>query len=294
MLYVYRRHASEGARELAEAMNLNCRRLKDLGQAHFNTGVRAGDTVICWGERCGAIQGVRILNGVPIQNKMQDALRLREKGVPTVEVNLVKPANPAPVDPAKELFEAVTEKAKIFGDLNFGRGPVVRASIVELFTDLDRLRSAIDRPLPPAILTAWVPRKFNHVGGGDLLAGMNIQADYWVRKEEIVKEFRIHSFLGKSIRAGQKVPREGLTPHAWIRSYDGGWKINYQGFSSTRAMRELAHKAVEALGLQFGAVDLAQKADGNLLVLEVNRAPGVEDGTVGAYARAIEGWARGE
>jgi glutathione synthase/RimK-type ligase-like ATP-grasp enzyme len=55
-------------------------------------------------------------------------------------------------------------------------------------------------------------------------------------------------------------------------------------------MREIAAAAVTALGLDFGAVDLAQRPDGTLFVLEVNRAPGVEAGTAVAYAQAIQRW----
>lgn len=137
-------------------------------------------------------------------------------------------------------------------------------------------------------LDVWLPRLNNHVGGNDLL-NPPTNADFWVAKEDLVEEYRIHSFAGRSIRAGVKVPREGFpNPHSWIRSFDGGWKINYDNFKSTKEMRALAHKAVKVLGLTFGAVDIGKRRDGKLIVLECNRAPGLEGNTIGAYASAIK------
>jgi hypothetical protein len=140
-----------------------------------------------------------------------------------------------------------------------------------------------------------LPRKFQHIGGNDLLNPTPpAQADFWSEKEEFVREYRIHSFAGKSIRAGVKMVREGFpNPHPWIRSYDAGWRINYDGFKSTRKMRNLAHEAVKNLGLTFGAVDIGELADGTFVLLEVNRAPGIEGNSIERYAEAIRELAEG-
>ena len=148
----------------------------------------------------------------------------------------------------------------------------------------------------------FIARSKYHVGGNDLL-NTPARPDFYAKKEPLVKEYRIHSFNQRSIRAGVKQPRDGfqvvgseadfklgLDAHPWIRSYDGGWRINYDDFQSTKDLRELAHKAVKALKLNFGAVDIGERADGTRLVLEVNKAPGLEGGTLEAYKRAIEKW----
>ena len=150
--------------------------------------------------------------------------------------------------------------------------------------------------------TILLPRVSNHRGGSDLLYPPTF-SDYYVVKEDFTKEYRIHSFAGRSIRAGVKVPREGFKPvpenewkpeanllHPWIRSFDGGWRIDYNNFQSTAPLRKLAHLAVKALELTFGAVDLAEKADGTIKVLEVNRSPGIEANTIQVYVRAINSW----
>lgn len=143
-------------------------------------------------------------------------------------------------------------------------------------------------------------RKIYHQGGLDLL-DKGTRADYYVVKETFTTEYRVHSFAGRSIRAGVKVARRGFEPcaeaawkpgllHPWIRSYDGGWIISYTGFASTPKLRTLAARAVKALGLTFGAVDIGENHHGTLKVLEVNRSPGIEGGTTAAYVRAINRW----
>jgi hypothetical protein len=140
-------------------------------------------------------------------------------------------------------------------------------------------------------LEAWIHRDLEHYDGNDLKRGLGL-GGFWVKREDIVKEFRVHSFDGKSIRAGVKEPA-GPDAHPWIRTYTHGWRINCTGFRSSPQMREIAHAAVKALKLEFGAVDIGQRADGSLLVIEVNRSPGAETDSqpFEAYADAVREWA---
>ena len=135
----------------------------------------------------------------------------------------------------------------------------------------------------------WLGRRASHVGGRDFF-DPPVRPDFWVKREDIVKEIRVHSFNGRSLRAGVKIPRVGVVPHPWVRSWEGGWRISYNGKVRQRH-RDLAHKAVVALGLDFGAVDIAILKDKRMIVLEVNRAAGLEGGTLGVYANAIQEWA---
>lgn len=289
-VYVYRREPSQGARELAEAIEgVRYRGLR----MPIQQKVRGGDVVICWGERLDPINGVQVLNGAALTNKYQDAQRLRAAGVSTIEVSQTRPVVTAEVDPALELYTQVREAAGELYDTTFARTAVFNQGVNQLYTQLSTLRARLQTPAPAARQSGeWVGRMNNHVGGADLLAPP-ARPDFWVKRENITEEIRIHSFLGKSIRAGKKAPREDVpaaSRHAWVRSFDGGWRIVYDGFKSKEAQRELAHRAVAALGLQFGAVDIGIKADRSLIVLEVNRAAGLEGGTIEAYASAIEGW----
>lgn len=132
-----------------------------------------------------------------------------------------------------------------------------------------------------------IGRSANHQGGTDLLRGGG--RDYYTQKLNITREFRVHVFNGLSIRAGMKVPRTE-NPHPWIRSYDGGWKLDYGHNSNahvTNAIRTIAKQAVAALKLDFGAVDVGLVGN-RPVVLEVNLAPGLDEGpSVDAYVRHI-------
>lgn len=291
MIYVYRRASSTGARELAEA----------LGGKRFRGRVRPieqqakrGDFIVSWGETLAAIDGVKILNGGTIRNKYQDALKLKEAGVATIEVALRKPQPAPPVQAdVKPVWEDAIEMAEDFIEVPYNKeNPAFMRGVDEFADLLVKLKDQLKNPprVQAVVQLDWLPRLNNHVGGEDLL-NPPAAPDYWVKKENIVEEVRVHSFLEKSIRAGKKVHRAGVAqPNAWIRSYDGGWSIQYDNFESTKGQRELAHAAVKALGLQFGAVDLAKRADGKWIVLEVNRAPGLEGGSVATYAAAIKKW----
>ena len=293
MLYVYRRASSTSARSLSEALD----GIRIRNDERLRRRVRRGDNIIMWGEHLDlTIAGVRLLNNVPIQNKFEDAQRLRAAGVSTIETSRTRPVQaPAtpPPDPLVDLWDDAVDLADAFAGTAPGRTQVARDGLAEIITSLQALQRAQLVAPPTATATValnWIPRLFNHTGGNDLLTPPN-QPDFFVKKESFVNEYRIHSFLGKSIRAGKKAPREGFaTPHAWIRSWDGGWRILYDGVTPKQRHRDIAHEAVAALGLQFGAVDIGERADNSLVVLEVNRAPGLEGGTVDAYARAIQGW----
>jgi hypothetical protein len=216
-----------------------------------------------------------MINAVPLQSKYQDAQTLAAAGVPTVEVSRVRPQDIPATRGVLDIWDVV------------GMTHTLTEASAKVLQE--RIAAYLAAPLPAPV--EWLPRANSHVGGNDLLRANLISPDFWVKKEDLTDEFRIHSFQGRSIRAGQKVQRtrpDGTPAHPWIRSFDAGWVLQYDGFSSTEGARALAAKAVESLGLQFGAVDLAQRRDGTLIVLEVNRAPGIEGGTIQAYVKAIQ------
>jgi hypothetical protein len=307
MIYIFRENRSTGARLLAEAVGgQRIRQFPRLARA-------VGDHFVMWGEHVPGFNHAPVLNNVPIHSKFTDAEMIAGAGVPTIQVSRTRPVQ-APavtperaVDPVVVLFQHAQEAAEEFTNITFT--PYTRPR--PLIDGLRGLRGLVDwldaalQVEPPHVPLAiqapqidWIPRRNNHVGGNDLLTP-TVNPDYWVKKETFTNEYRVHSFMGTSIRAGKKIPREGFggagqpAPHSWIRSWDGGWRIAYDGVSVKQRHRDLAHGAVQALGLQFGAVDIGERADGSLVVLEVNRAPGLEGGTVEAYARKIQAWARG-
>lgn len=310
-LFVYRKADSNGARALSEALPLG-RRWKDVTKP-IQQKVRQGDRVIAWGDYAANL-GVPALNNVPLTNKFDDALKLAEAGVKTIEVSRTKPADqvtviPAGPDPAAALWAEAAELAEDFVNVEVGptinRSRVTTDAVSGLSTTFQRLLAAIQQPAPTATEVrstseGWIPRLRNHIGGNDLLTPPT-NPDFWVKKLDVVEEYRIHSFCGISIAAAIKDhriddewARSGKTPNPWIRSWDGGWRVRYADFTPKQAVRDIAHAAIKALGLDFGAVDIGKLRDGSLVVFECNRAPGIEGQTVEKYVNAIDRWVKGE
>lgn len=114
----------------------------------------------------------------------------------------------------------------------------------------------------------------------------------YVRKE---KEYRLHVFNGQVIDLVEKRKRSGYEDNPafnkYIRSYEQGWIMARENVSVSDATKAECIKAVAALGLDFGAVDVViRKSDNVPVVLEVNTAPGITGTTVQSYKRAIQSW----
>lgn len=130
-----------------------------------------------------------------------------------------------------------------------------------------------------------IGRSFRHQCGRDIIN--NTGRDYWTQWLTFNHEIRVHVFQGLAIHTGLKVPRIS-NPNPRIRSYDAGWKIDYsQADKIKKDRRELAKRAVAALGLDFGAVDIGVTPTQGPAVIEVNTAPGLEGGTIDAYVKQI-------
>ncbi len=136
----------------------------------------------------------------------------------------------------------------------------------------------------------YLPRKVGNSFSMDV-ANPPKNPDYWVERLSLVNEYRVHSFDSRSIGSGVRVKREGMENHSWLRTYEMGWRLEYDEFESTKELRALAHKAVHAMGLVFGAVDIGENADGIRYVLNVDASPvlGTEK-MIQTYVKAINKW----
>jgi hypothetical protein len=160
--------------------------------------------------------------------------------------------------------------------------------------DVATVRFRTEPPPADANGDLWLGRAYQHHSGNDLLVPP-ARPGFWVAREAIVKELRVHVFAGVSIRVAAKVS-SGPEAHEWIRSHTAGWRLDYaEGARNVRQKhRDAAKAAVAALHLTFGAVDIAETDDGRVIVLEVNRAPGFDGNgeTVKKYAAKIAEWWR--
>lgn len=110
-------------------------------------------------------------------------------------------------------------------------------------------------------------------------------ATHFMEFIEADHEFRVHIINGESIKISEKFGSEALT-----RNHAHGVRFGYpHDFNHKKTVRRVAKEAVEALGLDFGAVDVLW-ADGKPYVLEVNTAPCLTDNwsdTLERYAEAF-------
>lgn len=149
--------------------------------------------------------------------------------------------------------------------------------------------------LDPAIARAWLDRGWKVVcrqtitghGGhgitvvkpGEQLITAKFYTKY-VRKDQ---EYRVHVGGGKVIDFTEKRRSHSRTLGSeYIRSYDNGWVFCRENISLPEIVRKQSIAAVVALGLDFGAVDIAYR-DGKAWVFEINTAPGLDGTTIERY-----------
>jgi glutathione synthase/RimK-type ligase-like ATP-grasp enzyme len=106
-------------------------------------------------------------------------------------------------------------------------------------------------------------------------------------------------------RAGKKLDKDTMDyvlaqtgsrvlekPDGIIRSNSRGWKFSIMNTASQKsnhmdAIRDMAIRAVAAVGLDFGAVDMCCDYDKKCFVLEVNTGPGLKESALDAYIKVL-------
>ena len=110
-------------------------------------------------------------------------------------------------------------------------------------------------------------------------------------------EYRVHVFDGEVIlyqkksrrvdeETGEVITAEGEA--ADVRNLASNWIYRTGNLNKLDRVEDLAVEAIQALGLDFGAVDIIMNNDGDVFVLEINTAPGLGNtDTLEAYVEAI-------
>jgi glutathione synthase/RimK-type ligase-like ATP-grasp enzyme len=120
-------------------------------------------------------------------------------------------------------------------------------------------------------------------------------APLYVRYIKKHKEYRVHVFGGQVIdiqekRISKYVPKDQIDHQ--IRSHERGWVFCREGVTLSDTAQSIAVQAVQAVGLDFGAVDMIyNKKEDKYYVLEINTAPGLEGETIINYSNAIKTYA---
>jgi len=130
-----------------------------------------------------------------------------------------------------------------------------------------------------------------HSGEGIVLANNVselVYAPLYTIGIKIKREYRIHVFKDKVICCAKKTHKDGERPNNLIRNLDNGWVFKQEGIEVPENVQEVAIEAIEALGLDFGAVDIIIDKDLNPFVLEVNTACGLKnEKTLSSYVTAF-------
>lgn len=118
-----------------------------------------------------------------------------------------------------------------------------------------------------------------------------VDAPLYVKYIKKQDEYRVHVFTGHVIDVQRKmrnrdVPGEQVN---WqVRNHSNGFVFGRGGVEASERLKQLAVDAVEAIGLDFGAVDIIYNArHDTYYVLEVNTAPGLTGTTLDKYTQAI-------
>lgn len=101
-------------------------------------------------------------------------------------------------------------------------------------------------------------------------------------------EFRVWAYRRRNIGTYQKVFKYPTNYKRFGCNNENGFAFEHRDFQP--ALLDLASRALEALGLDFGAVDVLRSSNGQDYVLEVNTAPGTEQGVLSRLARRIARW----
>lgn len=119
-------------------------------------------------------------------------------------------------------------------------------------------------------------------------------APLYTKLIERAREYRVHVFDGQVIDLQQKKRREGNDSDGTIKNLDNGWVFVRDDITPPpRSIFDVSIRAVQALGLDFGGVDVLVK-DGQCYVLEINTAMGLEGATINSYTNAILRYANRE
>lgn len=103
------------------------------------------------------------------------------------------------------------------------------------------------------------------------------------------EEYRVHVFDGKIIDVQRKIKRPEITVTNWhVRNLDSGFIFARNDIKPDQKVLDYSLRCIEALGLDFGAVDIIynQKRK-EAYLLEVNTAPGCQGQTLENYANAF-------
>jgi glutathione synthase/RimK-type ligase-like ATP-grasp enzyme len=147
-------------------------------------------------------------------------------------------------------------------------------------------------------------RNFKHHGGTDIklimepeMAEIFSKSDFYTRYVPRATEYRCWVYRRRHLATYQKRlvrPEEALRRNRVGANHRNGYAFLLMNSALVPdGLREIAAKACDCLGLDFGAVDVLKGVDGAFYVLELNTAPGAESADragLKSLAEKIQNW----
>jgi hypothetical protein len=136
-----------------------------------------------------------------------------------------------------------------------------------------------------------------HSGSGIVIASNSydlVNAPLYTIETKHKHEYRVHVFKGKVLYVQQKKKQLNSTINrTGIRNHGNGWVYCTPTDTPSELLLSSCVRAVQLLGLDFGAVDVGYRIrDNRIFVFEVNTAPGLVGTTLELYAQAINNYYR--
>ena len=144
-----------------------------------------------------------------------------------------------------------------------------------------------DRVVARTLLRANSGRGIVMLEPGDVVPIAPLYTRYIPKQEE----YRVHVCNDTVFDTQRKMRNRSVPDHAvnWqVRNTDNGFIFGREGVQSDERRDAVALAAIQAMGLDFGAVDIIYNAHRDqYYVLEVNTAPGLVNTTLDKYTTAL-------
>jgi len=149
----------------------------------------------------------------------------------------------------------------------------------------------------------WIIKPFYSMGGKGIRTAVNAATrphEYYQRKFNKVREFRVHCFLwmDNPVPLIQEKFIDNPDQLCWNKKQGGDFKFVYQELNEVPdanllteenrlIMEDMSVKALKLLKYDFGGVDIGMDAEGNFKIFEVNSRMGVKEQSLFTYKRVF-------